>query len=279
MQGILAPRCDTGRDSARPTASPTIPDMDLGIAGRRAAVAAGSAGLGLATALALAAEGVQVAICGRDPDRLSDALGSLSAAGGPAPRGLEADLSTAEGARRFVGTAAEHLGGPLDILVCNAGGPPAGTPLATDVEAYRAALELNCLSTIAMCQEAVPAMVDQGWGRVVAVTSIGARQPIGLLAASSIARAAVTSFLKMLSVEVAPHGVTVNSLQPGVHRTARITELSGDQTHRLLADVPVGHLGDPDGFGATAAYLCSQHAAFVTGVGLPVDGGAIRALQ
>ncbi len=253
--------------------------MDLGIAGRRAAVAAGSAGLGLATARALAAEGVQVAVCGRDPDRLATALDSLGTAGGPAPVGLEADLSTAEGAHEFVEAAAGRLGGPVDILVCNAGGPPPGTPLATDIETYRSALELNCLSTIAMCQTAVPTMVDQGWGRVVAITSIGARQPIGLLAASSVARAAVTSFLKVLSQEVGPHGVTVNSLQPGVHRTARITELSGDQTHRLLADVPVGHLGDPDGFGATVAYLCSRQAAFVTGVGMPVDGGATKALQ
>jgi 3-oxoacyl-[acyl-carrier protein] reductase len=253
--------------------------MDLGIAGRRAAVAAGSAGLGLATAAALAGEGVQVAICGRDPDRLASATGDLATGTGPAPVGIEADLSTAEEAGRFVEAAAERLGGPVDILVCNAGGPPPGTPLATGIDAYRAALELNCLSTIAMCQAAVPTMVEQRWGRVVAITSIGARQPIGLLAASSTARAAVPSFLKMLSVEAAPHGVTVNSLQPGVHRTARITELSGDQTHRLLADVPVGHLGDPDGFGATAAYLCSRQAGFITGVGLPVDGGAIKALQ
>jgi 3-oxoacyl-[acyl-carrier protein] reductase len=253
--------------------------MDLGIAGRRAAVAAGSAGLGLATSAALAAEGARVAICGRDPGRLAGAIEGLATGTGPAPVGIEADLSTAEGARRFAESAAERLGGPIDILVCNAGGPPPGTPLATDVTTYRAALELNCLSTIAMCQAAVPTMVEQGWGRVVAITSIGARQPIGLLAASSVARAAVTSFLKVLSVEVAPHGVTVNSLQPGVHRTARITELSGDQTHRLLADVPVGHLGDPDGFGATAAFLCSRQAAFITGVGLPVDGGATKALQ
>jgi 3-oxoacyl-[acyl-carrier protein] reductase len=254
--------------------------MDLGIAGRRAAVAAGSAGLGLATAAALHAEGVHVAICGRDADRLAVALDSVAAAADtPAPVGLQIDLSEPQSGARFVEVASELTGGPIDILVCNAGGPPPGTPLATDIESYRRAFDLNCLSSIAMCQAAVPGMLDRRWGRVVAITSIGARQPIGLLAASSVARAAVTSFLKMLSVEVAPRGVTVNSLQPGIHRTDRITSLSGDQAERLISGIPVGRMGEASDFGATAAYLCSEQAGFITGVGLHVDGGAVGALQ
>lgn len=249
--------------------------MDLGITGKRAAVAAGSAGLGLAAATALAAEGVSVAICGRDRDRVDAAVADI----GRGAVGLVADLSSTNGAAGFVTDAADRLGGPVDILVCNAGGPPPGTFATTDLDAYRSALELNCLSTVAMCQAAVPAMQARRWGRVVAITSIGARQPIGFLMASSTARAAVTGFLKVLSTEVGPDGVTVNNLQPGVHRTARNDHLSGDQLDDLREDIPVRRLGEPADFGAVAAFLCSEQARFVTGVGLHVDGGAYRGLQ
>jgi 3-oxoacyl-[acyl-carrier protein] reductase len=248
--------------------------MDLGIGGRRAAVAAASSGLGLATARALAAEGVRVAICGRDADRLAAAAHQI----GEGAVAIVADLSRADEASRFVAEAGERLGGALDILVPNAGGPPPGTFASTELDAYRRAFELNCLSTIAMCQAAVPAMRERRWGRVVAITSLGARQPIESLIASSTARAAVTGFLKVLSAEVARDGVTVNSVQPGPHRTARVTSLAG-AGEELAAAVPAGRLGDPDDLGAIAAFLCSEQAGFVTGVGLHVDGGANRALQ
>lgn len=252
--------------------------MDLGIRGRRAAVAAGTAGLGRATARALAAEGVAVAVCGRDRERLDAAVADLRSSGAEA-LGVIADLADTHAATSFVSEAAAGLGGTIDILVANAGGPPAGDFGSTSLKAYRHALELNCLSTIAMCQAAVPAMREQRWGRVVAVTSIGAREPIGNLVASSVARAAVTSFLKVLSREVAPDGVTVNSVQPGIHATDRMVQLRGtDDPAKLGAHVPVGHLGDPEGFGAVAAFLCSEHARFVTGTGLPVDGGASHGL-
>jgi 3-oxoacyl-[acyl-carrier protein] reductase len=248
--------------------------MDLGIAGRRAAVAAATAGLGLSTAAALVAEGVDVAICGRDPARLTAALEQL---GGRAV-GVALDVGTTGGAEEFVARSTDLLGGPPDIVVANAGGPPAGTFATTDLDAYRQALEQNCLATVELCRASVPSMCERGWGRVLAITSVGARQPIGDLFASSAARAAVTSFLKLLAAEVAPTGVTVNSLQPGMHRTARMEQLGGAHADRMAAAVPAGVLGDPDDFGRVAAFLCSVHAGFVTGVGLPVDGGATRGL-
>lgn len=246
--------------------------MDLGIEGRRAAVAASSAGLGLAAAQALAAEGVRVAICGRDPERLSAAAEQVD---GAVP--LQADVSTTDGARQFVDRATETLGG-LDILIPNAGGPPPGNFASTDLEAYAPALELNLLSTVALCKAAVPAMQAQGWGRVVAITSLAVRQPIAGLILSNTARAGATGFLKTLSLEVAGDGVTVNSVQPGLHTTDRLRQFRGDDLSSLAEDVPAGTLGRPDDFGAVVAFLCSDAARFLTGAAIPVDGGAYLGL-
>jgi len=247
--------------------------MDLGISHRRAAVAAGSAGLGLATARALAAEGVSVAICGRDRDRLMTAAASIGAVG------IVCDVSEPTAAADWIEQTAVALGGPVDIVVANAGGPPPGTASRTDLDGYRQALDLNCLATIAMCTAAVGPMRSQGWGRLLAITSIGARQPIPYLAASTVARAATTAFMKTLASEVAADGVTVNTIQPGSHDTDRIRSLAGEQASGLLAEIPVGHLGDPDDFGSVAAFLCGQQAGFITGASLIIDGGASRGLQ
>jgi 3-oxoacyl-[acyl-carrier protein] reductase len=247
--------------------------MDLGIDGRRAAVAGASAGLGLAVARALAAEGVHVAICGRHLDRLEAAAASISDDVVP----LVADVSTAEGAASFVDRAIDALGG-VDIVVPNAGGPPQGTFASTAVEVYVPALELNLVSTVAMCKQAVPAMCERGWGRIVAITSISVRQPIPDLILSNTARAGVTGFLKTLALEVAGDGVTVNSVQPGLHGTDRLRALHGGDPSRLAGAVPTGSIGRPDDFGAVVAFLCSDQARYVTGAALPVDGGTYRAL-
>ena len=248
--------------------------MDLGIAGKRAAVAAASKGLGFAAAQALAAEGVRVAICGRDADTVEAAAARI---GGDAV-GLVADVGTVAGATGFVEAARSALGG-VDILVPNAGGPPAGDFAAfDDVEEYTRAFALNALSTIAMCKAAVPAMQTQGWGRVVAITSISVRQPIPTLILSNTARAGVTGFLKTLAGEVAPDGVTVNSLQPGLHATERLGALHGDGAD-LGAMIPVRHIGRPEDFGACVAFLCSEAANYVTGAAIPVDGGVAGGLQ
>jgi 3-oxoacyl-[acyl-carrier protein] reductase len=248
--------------------------MDLGIAGRRAAVAAASRGLGFATAAALAAEGAHVAICGRDRARVEEAAARIGAGCVP----LVADVGHTDGALGFVRDATDALGG-VDILVANAGGPPSGDFASVEgLDAYAQAFELNCLSTIAMCQAAVPAMQEQHWGRVVAITSIAVRQPIPTLILSNTARAGLTGFLKTLAREVAKDGVTVNSLQPGFHATERMQALHADPG-ALSAGVPAGFVGDAGDFGAVAAFLCSESARYVTGVGLPVDGGAYAGLQ
>jgi 3-oxoacyl-[acyl-carrier protein] reductase len=251
--------------------------MDLGIAGRRAAVAASSAGLGLGCARALAAAGVRVALSGRDRGRLDASVDALRTEGGDAV-GVVADVSTAAGAAAFVEEAAAELGG-IDILVANSGGPPPGNFASTGLESYRAALEDNLLGTVAMCQAAVPAMSERGWGRVVAITSVSVRQPIPTLILSNTARAGVTGFLKSLALEVASTGVTVNSVQPGSHDTDRIRSVYGGDLSRVARDVPAGIVGDADDFGAVVAFLCSEQAKFVTGAAVPVDGGAYRGLQ
>jgi len=245
--------------------------VDLRIEGKCAAVAASSTGLGFACAEALAAEGVRVALCSRDEGRIREAASRLP---GDAV-GIVADLSSPAGGQTFIEQAIAQLG-RIDILVANAGGPPPGTFASTSMDGYREAIDLNLLSTIAMCQAAVPAMQERHWGRVVAITSIGARQPIGTLAASSVARAGVSSFLKVLATEVAKDGVTVNSAQPGIHATDRIKHLGS--LDKVAARVPVGFIGKAEDFGKVVAFLCSQPARFITGTGLLIDGGAYGGL-
>lgn len=246
--------------------------MDLGIAGKRAAVAAASQGLGYGVAEALALEGVRVAIC----SRRKDAVEAAGARMGHGVVPLVADVSTPDGAAGFVRDARAALGG-VDILVPNSGGPPPGNFASTTVDEYLEAFELNCRSAIAMCYEAVPEMRERKWGRVVAITSIAVRQPIAGLILSNTARAALTGFLKTLAREIAADGVTVNSLQPGLHATERVTALhsgGGDPA----AGIPAGVVGDAADFGRCAAFLCSVHARFITGTATPVDGGAYAGL-
>jgi 3-oxoacyl-[acyl-carrier protein] reductase len=247
--------------------------MDLGLAGRRAAVAASTSGLGLGAAQALAAEGVRVAICGRDPARLDGALATLPAG----TVALQADVSTPAGAAGFVEAAIEALGG-VDIVVTNAGGPPRGTFASTPLELYPAALDSNLMSVVAMCRAGVPPMQARRWGRVVAITSVAVRQPIPGLILSNTARAGATGFLKTLALEVAADGVTVNSLLPGSHDTPRLREIHGGDLSSAARAVPAGVLGSAADFGAAVAFLCSEQARFITGTATTVDGGAYLGL-
>jgi 3-oxoacyl-[acyl-carrier protein] reductase len=247
--------------------------MDFGIRGRTAAVAASSRGLGFATAAALAAEGVRVAICGRDEEQLKEAAARIEGDAIPLP----ADVSTPAGASGFVEAAIAALG-RIDILVTNAGGPPAGTFASTPMEGYTDAAWLNCFSGVAMCQAAVPAMRERGWGRVIGIVSMGVRQPIPGMIASNTARAAATAFLKTLATEVAPDGVTVNAVLPGTHATDRIRGMFGDDLSGLAASIPAAQIGDPEDFGWVVAFLCSERARFITGSTVSVDGGACLGL-
>lgn len=248
--------------------------MDLGIVGRRAAVAAASSGLGLAAASALAAEGVRVALCSRDGANIAAAARRVGHGAVP----ITEDVSTAEGAARFACAAAEALGGPLDILVANCGGPPFGPFDSFAPADYLPALEANLLATVAMCTEALPAMRAQGWGRVVAVTSTTVRQPHPQLVLSTTARAGLTGYLKTVAREVAADGVTVNSVLPSAIETDRTRQASAEQLRQVLDTIPAGSLGRPEDFGAVVAFLCSEHARFVTGTALAVDGGLCSAL-
>lgn len=248
--------------------------VDLGLTGRRALVTGASSGLGLECARALAAEGATVVIAARSAERLATAADGID--GDVAT--VVADVSTTDGVATLVADATERLG-EIDILVANAGGPPPGNFAETDLDAYEPALALNLLSTVAMCKAVVPGMQQRGWGRVVAITSISVREPIDRLILSNTARAGVTGFLKTLAREVAPDGVTVNSLQPGLHATDRLRSVYGDDLAGAAAGVPAGELGRPDDFGRIAAFLCSDAARFVTGAAIPVDGGAAHGLQ
>lgn len=208
-----------------------------------------------------------MAVCGRDHRRINDAAERI----GPGCVPLVHDIATPEGASEFVAAAAQVLGG-VDILVANGGGPPPGTFASTPLDRYPPALEQNLLSVVAMCQSVLPGMQARGWGRVVAITSLSVRQPMAELILSNTARAGVTGFLKTVAREVAPFGVTVNSVQPGLHDTERVRSLYGE-------DAVPGPLGRADDFGAIVTFLCSEQAKFVTGVQLHVDGGAYAGLQ
>lgn len=249
--------------------------MDLGLAGKKALVTGASSGLGLATARALAAEGVQVILVARSADKLAGAAQTISPTDSVTT--LVADVSDPIAVNHMVNEARARLGG-IDILIANAGGPPPGNFASTPFAAYQEALNLNLLSTVAMCQAVVPIMKERQWGRIVAITSSSVREPIDRLILSNTARAGVTGFLKTLAREVAPDGITVNSLQPGLHLTDRLSAIYSDP-QALAAAVPTGHLGEPDDFGRVAAFMCSVHSKFITGSAIPLDGGALHGLQ
>lgn len=260
--------------------------MDLGLKGVAAAVAGASRGLGFAVALELAREGASVAICSRDESAVSDSAERITAESGSVAHAIVADVATAEGAKAFIDQAASALGG-LQVLVTNAGGPPAGRSLDFDDDAWRQAFELNCLSAVRMVRAALAHLEAADWGRVLMITSTAPKQPIANLALSNAVRAATTGFAKSLSQELAGSNITVNCLMPGQILTGRLRALVGapedaGPDHPAFAEmvrqIPVGRVGTTDEFAAVAAFLCSKRASFVNGVSLQVDGGHLKGL-
>jgi len=247
-----------------------------------------SSGLGYSVAEALAREGCRVAINARTPSALRTAAERLQKATGSEVVALPADVSVPTDAEGLVRDAAKALG-KVDIVMANAGGPPAGPFLSHDHAAWVKALETNFLSTVSLFRAALPGMLERKWGRLMVVTSISALEPIPGLILSSGSRPGVLGLVKGLSDEVAPHGVTVNAFCPGMFGTARLDELwearakaakstVDEAKQKAIAGIPVGRLGEPAEFGALAAFVASERAGFLTGQALRIDGGQGRAI-
>ncbi len=257
--------------------------MDLGISGKRAIVCASSKGLGLGCARALAEAGVDLVINARGADALEEAAQAIRSDFGVKVVSVAADI-TGEAGRAAVLKAA----GEVDILVNNAGGPPPGLWKDWSREDFIKALDGNMLAPIAMMQAVLPGMMQRGWGRIVNITSQSVKAPIPQLGLSNAARAGLTGFVGGTSRQVAPSGVTINNLLPGIHATDRADALdagvakaegisSQEARTRREATIPARRYGLPGEFGATCAFLCSQHAGFIVGQNVLLDGGAINA--
>lgn len=250
--------------------------MDLGIAGKVAAVAAASRGLGFATAAALLAEGASVAICGRDPERLETAASHLRAHGGDVHVAV-CDLVAPGACEAFI-DGAVGVFGRLDIVVANAGGPRAAAVLDLTDDDFRAAFELNALTSIRVARAAVPHLRAHGdGGRILFITSSAVKQPIDALGLSNAARAAATGYARTLANALARERITVNTIAPGYHDTDRLRQLAGDLSG-LSGTLPAGRLGSAEDFGAIACFLASQQANYLTGQTIVVDGGLVRSL-
>ena len=262
--------------------------MDLGLRGKTAIVAASSKGLGRAVAQALASEGASVVMCSRDQAAIDTAAEAVqaAAASGAQVLGLRADVTDQADLERVVSACVERFGG-VDVLYNNAGGPKPGTFETLSDADWLQAVDLNLMSAIRLTRLCLPHMRRQRWGRIITGTSSSVKQPIANLMLSNSIRSATTAWAKTLADQVAADGITVNLLAPGRILTERLRQIDADAAERAgrrledverdaLAAIPLGRYGQPAEFGAAAAFLASEQAAYITGVTLLVDGGLFR---
>lgn len=262
--------------------------MDLGIRGRVALVTGASRGLGLGIARELAREGARLGVVARGKEHLTAIARQLEQEFQTEVFPFPGDVSHHEGMAVIVMAVASKFGG-LDILVNNTGGPAEGRFEQLKDKDWHSSFEGTFLSVVQSCREAIPYMRKKGWGRIVNILSVSARQPIDGLFTSSALRAGLVGFTKTLAQEMAREGITVNSVLPGFTKTERLEELAhsraaeqGVTPESILAgwcnSVPAGRLGEPDEIGKAVAFLASEAAAYITGVSLAVDGGYIKGL-
>jgi len=263
--------------------------MDLGLAGKIALVGGSSKGIGFAAAGALAAEGARVVVVARHGDELEQAAAKLAAKPGvDGVLPIVGDLSLAEDIERIVSEALDRYG-RVDIAVNNLGGPPPGELLGFSEDEWQLAFDLSFSSARRLNALVLPGMIERGHGRIVSVLSKTIKEPEDRLGLSTIARTALSAYSKLLAQEVAPYGITVNSVLPGSIATDRLSSViqaqakaAGrdveEQTSRRLAAVPAGRFGLPDEAGELIAFLASDRAAFVTGQNIAIDGGQIKSL-
>jgi 3-oxoacyl-[acyl-carrier protein] reductase len=262
--------------------------MELGLTGKVALVAAASRGLGYAIAAELAAEGASLAICARTEETVAAARDAIARQTGADILAAAADVSDPADVARLVAAAVDRFG-RVDVLVTNAGGPPAGRFEQLGPEAWEGAYRLTLASVVELVRAVLPGMKLRRWGRILNVTSIAVKQPVDNLILSNALRAAVTGFARTLATEVAPFGITVNNLLPGYTRTERVEQLAAANARtegttpdavraRWEAQIPMGRLGEPREFAALAAFLASERASYITAQSIAVDGGWVRSL-
>ena len=262
--------------------------MDLGLANKVALVAAASRGLGRAVAEELAAEGTSLVLCARDGRVLAETAAAIADTSGAHVLAVPADVTVLDDVKRVVEASTERFG-RVDILVTNAGGPPAGRFDQLTREQWEQATRLTLFSAIELARQVLPGMRERRWGRILTITSIAVKQPVENLMLSNSLRAGLTGFARTLANEVASEGITVNNILPGYTRTERLDELAGmmaekqgispeDFRAKWEKEIPMSRLGEPREFAALAAFLVSERASYITGTSIPVDGGWIRSL-
>jgi 3-oxoacyl-[acyl-carrier protein] reductase len=254
--------------------------MDYRIRGRRAIVAASSQGLGKACAVALAQEGCEVCINGRYADKLSATAEEIRQATGSIVTAVVADITTADGRDRLVGSCPE-----ADILVTNNAGPPPGALGSWDHAAWIGALESNMLAPALLIRTVVPGMVERRFGRIVNITSAMVKAPLPMMGLSTAARAGLTALCKAVSRDVAKHNVTINNLLLERIDTDRqrfmAEKIMGEKDitydearQEIIGTISAQRFGLPEEFGAACAFLCSSQSGFISGQNLQIDGGS-----